>query len=94
MTAAHCVDTPDGMAKTGNGKSYLQVNPATRGPELGTTGQGHRSFRLQEERPPQINDVALLKTKVSMGGAKLALNSDKSAPASDTLNRFTVSASE
>ena len=42
----------------------------------------------------QINDVALLKTKVSMGGAKLALNSDKSAPASDTLNRFTVSASE
>ena len=31
VTAAHCVDTPDGMAKTGNGKSYLQVNPATRG---------------------------------------------------------------
>jgi len=81
VTAAHCVDTPDGMAKTGNGKSYLQVNPATRG--AGTRYYldkviVHSGYKKNARL--QINDVALLKTKVSMGGAKLALNSDKSAP--------------
>ena len=85
VTAAHCVSTPDGMAKTGNGKSYVQVNPAVR-------GAGTRIYLekvivhpgYQKNARLQINDVALLKTKVSMGGAKLALNTTKSAPATGT----------
>lgn len=85
VTAAHCVDTPDGKSKIGNKKSYLLVNPTSR-------GAGKRFYLEQIVVHPkykansrlQLNDVALLKTKKSMGSGRLALNTSKSAPAIGT----------
>ena len=82
VTAAHCVDTIDGKARVGNKKSFVQVNPSTR-------GSGTRYYldkvivhpKYNKKARLALNDVALLKTKKSMPGAKLSLNSTRSAPA-------------
>ncbi|MFA7266976.1 MAG: serine protease, partial [Candidatus Nanopelagicales bacterium] len=81
VTAAHCVATPDGKSKIGKGKSYLLVNPKTRG-----TGKRfyldkvlvHPSYKTNSRL--QLADVALLKTTKSMGGGKLPLNTSKTSP--------------
>ena len=81
VTAAHCVATPDGKTKIGKGKSYLLVNPKTRG-----TGKRfyldkaivHPSYKPNSRL--QLADVALLKTSKSMGGGKLTLNTSRTAP--------------
>lgn len=81
VTAAHCVDTSDGKAKIGNRKSYLLVNPTTRG--AGTRYYLEKVVvhpKYKKNSRLQLNDVALLKTKKSMGSGTLPLNSTKSAP--------------
>jgi hypothetical protein len=75
------VDTFDGVAQIGNGKSYLQINPTSR-------GVGKKYYLEQVVVHPkykknadlQLNDLALLKTKKSMGTSKLPINSNKSLP--------------
>lgn len=82
ITAAHCVDTFAGMARVGNGQSYLQVNPAKRG-----TGKKYYLEKVvvhpkyKKNAQLQLNDLALLKTKKPMGPSKLPINYDKTLPA-------------
>ncbi len=85
VTAAHCVKTVDGNAKIGRGKSYLLKNPTTRG--AGTRFYLEKIIvhpKFDSNSRLQLNDVALLKTKKSMGSSKLTLNTTKSAPAEGT----------
>jgi len=79
VTAAHCVSTPAGVAKTGKGKSFVLVNPTTR-------NQGTRYYLdyiiVHPDYNPNsannLNDLALLRTSKKMPGATLTPNSDKS----------------
>lgn len=85
VTAAHCVATPSGVAKVGDGKSYVLSNPVQR-------NQGTRYYLKQIIVHPDYNpssnknhnDIALLRTAKKMPGPSLTPNSNKSQTVAGT----------
>lgn len=82
VTAAHCVKSGrDGIAQTGRGGSYLQINPSKI-----NSGNGYLLSRIvvhpgyKPNSRNQRNDVALLRTRSPMPAGRLGINTSKSSP--------------
>lgn len=82
VTAAHCVDRPGNtIAATGVGKTYVQVNPATRG-----AGPKHYIDQIvvnpqyQPGSVSQFNDLALLHSMTPFDTSILSINANPGVP--------------
>lgn len=87
VTAAHCVARPgwNSIAETGAGKTYVQVNPATRG-----TGPRHYIDQIvvhpqyEPASASQFNDLALLHSMTPFDTSSLSINANPGAPVINT----------
>lgn len=85
VTAGHCVRTPSKTARTGEGRSYVLVNPKTR--DAGkkyylskvVVNPGYRPNSVK-----QFNDLALIRTIKPMPGPSLPINGNENLPALGT----------